>query len=256
MTKLCKSCGIEKSLNSFYKEKKNKDGLKGCCSNCFKQSRKGYESNRRSDFSSLYLDPSFMSELKTCISCDVEKNRTNFNKRVQHKDGHSPYCKNCATERELKNRLENVEEWRENHRKNQAAWRSQNKEKAAASKKKWKKSRRARDPIFRLQESLRARIRLVLAGKCKSKSSFQLLGCDLETYKSYLENQFTEGMSWDNYGEWEIDHIEPCCSFDLTLPENQLICFNYKNTKPLWRAENLAKAKEDVKKSISRVKNS
>lgn len=73
MTKLCKSCGIEKSLNCFYKEKKNKDGLKGVCIDCFKQSRKTHESIKRSNFSSLYLDPSFMSELKTCISCDVEK---------------------------------------------------------------------------------------------------------------------------------------------------------------------------------------
>lgn len=63
-------------------------------------------------------------------------------------------------------------------------------------------------------------------------------------------------MSWDNYGEWEIDHIKPCCSFDLSLPENQLACFNYQNTRPLWRVDNLDKIKEDVKNSISKVKKS
>jgi hypothetical protein len=52
---------------------------------------------------------------------------------------------------------------------------------------------------------------------------------------------FTEGMSWDNYGEWHIDHILPCSSFDLADIEQQKICFNYKNLQPLWAEDNLRK---------------
>ena len=50
--------------------------------------------------------------------------------------------------------------------------------------------------------------------------------------------QFEPGMTWDNYGEWQIDHIIPCSYFDLTKEENQRICFNYRNLQPLWASEN------------------
>lgn len=50
-------------------------------------------------------------------------------------------------------------------------------------------------------------------------------------------------MTWENYGfyTWHIDHIRPCASFDLSDPEQQKICFNYKNMQPLWAHENLSK---------------
>lgn len=50
-------------------------------------------------------------------------------------------------------------------------------------------------------------------------------------------------MSWDNYGEvWQIDHIIPCRAFDLTDEEQLKECFNYKNTQPLLKEENLSKS--------------
>ena len=49
-------------------------------------------------------------------------------------------------------------------------------------------------------------------------------------------------MTIDNYGEWEIDHIIPISSFDLTKKENQILCFNYKNLQPLWAEDNLKKS--------------
>ena len=59
--------------------------------------------------------------------------------------------------------------------------------------------------------------------------------------KKHLENQFVEGMSWDNYGEWQIDHIVPCASFDLSDPNQQRICFNFRNLQPLWAKDNQRK---------------
>ena len=47
--------------------------------------------------------------------------------------------------------------------------------------------------------------------------------------------------AWDNYGEWHIDHIRPCSSFDLTIQEQQVQCFNYKNLQPLWAIDNISK---------------
>ncbi len=52
-------------------------------------------------------------------------------------------------------------------------------------------------------------------------------------------------MSWDNYGhgndKWNIEHIQCCRSFDLTDIEQQKICFNYTNLKPLWQKDNFSK---------------
>ena len=142
---------------------------------------------------------------------------------------------------------------------------SRNRAKTYARNSKWRKEnwpevykKRRECASFRIESAIRTRIWNALKSDkiTKSQKTIELIGCDIEFFKAHLESLFTEGMSWDNYGEWQIEHIKPCCSFDLTLPENQLICFNYKNTKPLWKAENLAKAKEDAKKSISRAKNS
>jgi hypothetical protein len=98
---------------------------------------------------------------------------------------------------------------------------------------------------YRIKNALRARIRKTLFSKktIKSENTLELLGCSVEHVKKYLESQFKEGMAWDNYGSygWHIDHIIPCASFDLTDPEQQKKCFNYKNLQPLWWNENLSK---------------
>ena len=78
-------------------------------------------------------------------------------------------------------------------------------------------------------------------GALKAGSTAELLGCNKNELASHLETQFTEGMSWDNYGKWHIDHIKPIVSFDLTDPRQQKECFNYTNLQPLWAEDNLRK---------------
>jgi hypothetical protein len=48
-------------------------------------------------------------------------------------------------------------------------------------------------------------------------------------------------MTWDNYGEWHVDHIQPCASFDLSDPKQLAECFNWSNLQPLWAKENISK---------------
>ena len=75
---------------------------------------------------------------------------------------------------------------------------------------------------------------------------FELLGCTNEEFKDHISSQFKNGMDWDrfNNGEIHIDHIKPCCTFDLT-DENQLrVCFHYTNLQPLWAIDNYRKAKK------------
>lgn len=98
----------------------------------------------------------------------------------------------------------------------------------------------------RLKARLRSRFHQLLRGKLKAGRSMEILGCDLAFFKSYIEERFTEGMSWDNFGQWHIDHIRPCASFDLANIDQQHQCFHYTNLQPLWAIENLKKGKKHV----------
>lgn len=69
----------------------------------------------------------------------------------------------------------------------------------------------------------------------------ELLICSSCNLEKSLESKFTEGMSWNNYSKWHVDHIVPLVSFDL-LDESQLKSAAHDtNLQPLWAADNLRK---------------
>ena len=88
---------------------------------------------------------------------------------------------------------------------------------------------------------LRKRVHGALKGIDKTSSTTELLGCSIDDFRYYLERQFEEGMTWENYGEWHMDHRRPCFAFDLTNVEGQRMCFHHTNLQPMWAAENLSK---------------
>ena len=122
-------------------------------------------------------------------------------------------------------------------------YRTNNKDKVNKYFRGYNKERKETDPNFKLTKHLRTRLykALVAQHAVKSAKTLELLGASVAFVKKYLESKFTPGMSWDNYGEWHVDHIKPCASFDLTDPEQQRECFNYKNLQPLWWEDNISK---------------
>lgn len=101
--------------------------------------------------------------------------------------------------------------------------------------------RRKENIDFKLRCNLRSRIWEVLKGNTKYAHIEKLIGCTIEHLKLWLELQFTQGMSWKNYGLWHVDHIKRCADFDLSKKSEQLKCFNYSNLQPLWAYDNLVK---------------
>ena len=93
------------------------------------------------------------------------------------------------------------------------------------------------DIRFRLRNALLGQVRH-LFGATKVPPVEELIGCSMDAFMNHLENQFEIGMAWANYGEWQIDHIRPLVSFDLTLLEHQQIVSHYTNLRPLWGVEN------------------
>ena len=81
----------------------------------------------------------------------------------------------------------------------------------------------------------------VLKGIERAGEPLEMLGCSAEYFLKYLEWQFEDGMSWDNYGDWSVDHCRPIASYDLHDPIDQLMCFHFSNLQPLWATENSSK---------------
>lgn len=105
------------------------------------------------------------------------------------------------------------------------------------------KARKKEDVNFKLTLSLRTRLNSAIKGNYKTGSAVSDLGCTIEELKVYLESQFQEGMSWDNWNKtgWHIDHIIPLASFDLTIESELKRAVHYTNLQPLWAIDNLKK---------------
>ena len=103
------------------------------------------------------------------------------------------------------------------------------------------RERRKRDKLYALRTNIRGRFRYELAkrGETKYTKENKYLGCTWLELREHLESQFANGMTWDNYGEWHVDHIVP-----LAIAENreQLIKLcHYSNLRPLWAFDNISK---------------
>ncbi len=58
--------------------------------------------------------------------------------------------------------------------------------------------------------------------------------------KCGAEKKFINGMSWENWGKWHLDHIKPVSSFDKS--EKMSIINSLDNLQPLWAVDNLKKS--------------
>lgn len=98
------------------------------------------------------------------------------------------------------------------------------------------------NPLRRLKHKMSNLIRGAIKrnGFTKKSRTYEILCCTFEDFKIHIEKQFKEGMSWENHGEWEFDHIIPISS---ARNEEESIWLNhYTNFQPLWRLENIKKS--------------
>jgi hypothetical protein len=158
-------------------------------------------------------------------------------------------CLSCLLLRNRKWRKKNPDK----KRQSDANWAKNNLDRRRKIGSRWARNNRPKinryyrhrwknDLVFRLAGLIRNRFLCALKGRKKASSVLKLVGCSLEDLKLHLERQFQAGMTWENRGEWHIDHIKPCAKFDLSDPEQQHICFHYTNLQPLWAADNIRKS--------------
>lgn len=97
------------------------------------------------------------------------------------------------------------------------------------------------DPISRISQNLRKRIRKLIGASSSVSSS--LIGCSGSELRKWLESKWTPAMTWENYGTfWVVDHRIPLAAFDLNdLRQRKLAC-HFTNLQPLQTYRNLKKS--------------
>lgn len=168
-------------------------------------------------------------EHKTCKKCKQEKPLKEFYKHPGGKYGVHSKCISCLRVYYKQNASEMI--------RKAMARRELRKDAYLAYRRSWERS----SIQNRLRVNLRSRLRHALKGNYKTGSTLELLGCSIVDLKQHLEQKFYSGMTWDNYGQWHIDHIIPLCKFDLTNAENLAKACHYTNLQPLWAKDNMIK---------------
>ena len=171
--------------------------------------------------------------MKKCTKCKTLQPRENFNRDSTRGEGLSFRCRACDAAYRAANRARLSEMNR--------VWRAESREQRRAYGRHYWRTRRVRDVAYDMTHRLRNRVKMAFARGKRSARFWGLTGCTITELLEHIERQFVDGMTWDNRGEWHVDHIKPCAMFDLTDPAQQRECFHFTNLQPLWARDNLAK---------------
>lgn len=203
-------------------------------------------------------------DTKVCSKCGEEKELTEFYKT---KGRYVAQCKSCIKIRSDKYYQEKREAkliYQKNYaEKNKESiqeylkeYRIKNIDKLRKTAVEYELKRGKRDPEYKLRRSLKHRIYVMFQNKTlrKSKPTLELLGTDIKSAKEHLESTFQEGMSWDNHGEWHIDHIIPLSSA-RNKKEMEMLC-HYTNLQALWAIDNISKGGNFKEEDLNNFLNS
>lgn len=100
---------------------------------------------------------------------------------------------------------------------------------------------RQRTPVQKISRELARDMRRSLKNDPRAgKIWLDWVDFNVEELKLHLESQFQQGMTWDNHGEWHIDHVKPIGSFDFASVNGDGFkeCWSLDNLRPLWAKDN------------------
>jgi hypothetical protein len=96
------------------------------------------------------------------------------------------------------------------------------------------------DPVFiEAQKAKSSTTRSIKSPYKKTSKVYFYVGCSYEDLRNHIEKQFLKGMSWENHGEWHLDHIIPMALAKTKRDVKKLS--NFTNLRPLWRKDNISK---------------
>lgn len=174
--------------------------------------------------------------MKTCTNCNTHKPLDNFGKKKAHKDGLEYWCKECHREYKKSYYVDNLDK----AKKERLNWQRKNQFSVLEYNKAYLSNKYKTNLVFRIIKNQRNRIKELLTNKpCSFSKS---IGCSTEFLKEHLQSKFQPGMTWNNYGEWHVDHIKPLSKFDLTNIDQFKEACHYINLQPLWAKDNILKS--------------
>jgi len=246
--KKCSNCGETKELSEFNKNKYT-------CRCCDKEYRKKYYKNNKDKIKEYHKKWRENNRDKY----NKSKKKWNVNNKQKLSDiQRASYIKNrdIILEKKKAKYQKSIEKYSEERKKKKAEalirrkikdreyskkYYQNNKQYYKDYRKKYEADRKKIDPLFLLSGNLRARTSQAFKRKSwhKGGNTEKLLGVPYEVAKQHIERQFTKGMTWENNGEWHIDHIIPLVSATNEI-ELRKLC-HYTNLQPLWAFDNISK---------------
>jgi hypothetical protein len=229
-TKICSKCKIEHTIDNFHLRVPN-GTYRSHCNFCLREYRNNtYKLNIKEEITKgkLYRDKN-----KDIISQRKKISYITYRSKI------------------LENQKKYREQYPEKVKEIQKKYNEKNREFILQQKKEWRKNnptymldKKKNNPLFKVSVNMRSRIRIFMKKNShilKRNKTFEYVGCNPKFLKEHIEKQFTEGMSWDNYGfyGWHIDHIIPLSS-SKTEEDVYKLC-HYTNLQPLWSKDNLSK---------------
>tara|TARA_R110000824_G_scaffold92959_1_gene225129 strand:- start:43 stop:738 length:696 start_codon:yes stop_codon:yes gene_type:complete len=219
-SKECTKCNVDKPLEEYSLRKSGR--LSTYCKECIREAnRKSYQKHKEDRAIAIKR---WQKENPDKITAYKRKRDTKESKEVRA--------------------IANKRWWKENPDKVAAYKRKRDTPEQRKRRRDYARERRKRDPLFKFTGNLRSLIYEAFKRACngshvKRSSTVDILGCDFDFFVSYISEQFEEGMTLSNHGEWHLDHDTPISS---AKTEEDIIRLNhYTNFKPLWARDNLRK---------------
>lgn len=214
----CYKCKETKDINNFSKNKSKKIGVNTICKECSKEYMKKYN----------------LENKEIVKKCREEYKIKNKEKLKEQSIEYYKENKEKISEYQKKYRELNKEYLNEKNKK----YRNEKSESRREYKREWQKKNRKKIPWYYAHRDLLNRTIKRINIKKLSKTENQL-GYSSEDLKVHIENLFLEDMSWENYGEWHIDHIKPLSMFNEN--DDASVVNSLDNLRPLWKEDNLKK---------------
>ncbi len=202
--------------------------------------------------------------MKLCRRCRIEKPAADFHPHKLTKDGLNSWCRPCVSEdsaarqkahperrckyqkryyqKNARQICERNEDWRKANRdrvnqRRRENWAANDRGRESQRRRRAANPQTTRD---RLNAAMRAGIYDSLVGAKGRRQWEGLVGYTVDSLREWIEFQFEPGMSWENYGDWHIDHRVPIAAFKFTTPDDPgfRACWSLRNLRPLWATEN------------------
>jgi len=240
--KICSKCKLNLTYDNFHKHKNSKDGFRSQCKSCRKEKDREYyvksnisektRNKRNTDKRYLKYNKKYREENKDKISLLNKEWSRSENGKKSKKKYYQKNSKNLK-EKSRNNRIKKLDYYTDYYKSKRQT------DSYKEYRKEYIKKHRQKNPhIYAWRTILTNSLKRL--GTKKSSSTIEMLGYSANDLKIHIESLFRDGMSWENYGEWHIDHIKPLSSFENDEDISIVNCL--ENLQPLWAFENLSKS--------------